>query len=186
MKNILLQSNKIFIERLKEKAIYKNCFKVHKPDQYPYTDANNFFQHYWKIFDVYKKSLVLKGEKINNQVPGDAFEIIIGFILDYEKIEIYSMDENVEGVLFVKPDFTIRDERKNIFISCKTSTRERWKQADWESIRYKKKYPNAKCFVITNHEQEARSLRNKLNEIDIDKIFYSGSNEINDFIKQLK
>ena len=176
-----MQSNKIFIERLKEKAIYKNCFKVQKPDQYPYTDANDFFQHYWNKFEIYKI-----GKIINNQLPGDAFEIIIGFILDYEKIKIYSMDENVEGVSLVKPDFTIRDKRKNIFISCKTSIRERWKQADWESIRYKKKFPDAKCFVITNHKKEAESLKKKLNEIDIDKVFYSGSNEINDFVKQLK
>ena len=176
-----MQSNKIFIERLKKKVIYKNFFEPHNLDQYSYTDANNFFQHFWDKFNVYKK-----GQIINNQIPGDVFEIIIGFILDYEKINIFSMDENVEDILFVKPDFTIRDKRKNIFISCKTSIRERWKQADWESIRYKKKFPDAKCFVITNHKKEAESLKKKLNEIDIDKVFYSGSNEINDFVKQLK
>jgi len=182
-----MQSNKIFIERLKGKAIYEACFKVHKPDQYPYTDANDFFQHYWNKFEIHKIRYKKKeGKTINNSVPGIAFETIIGFILDYEKIKIHSMDENVEGVWKVKPDFTIRDERKNIFISCKTSLRERWKQADWESIRYKKEYPDAKCFVITNHEQEARKRSEDLNELDIDKIFYAGSNEINDFIKQLK
>ena len=33
---------------------------------------------------------------------------------------------------------TLLLEKGDAFISCKTSLRERWKQADWESIKYKK------------------------------------------------
>jgi len=177
-----MQSNKIFIKRLKEKTIYKKFFQPLKPDQYHYSDADDFFKYYWKEFEAYKT----KEKTLNNQVPGDVFEIIIGFILDYENLEIYSMDENIKGVTYVKPDFILKNERKNIFISCKTSIRERWKQADWESMRYKKIFPDAKCFVITNHEKEAITLKGKLNDIDIDMVFYSGSSEINDFVKKLK
>ena len=62
------------------------------------------FIHFWSIFENYSLS-----KSLNNQVPGDAFEIIFAFILDYENIEIFSMDEQVKGIDFVKPDFITKN-----------------------------------------------------------------------------
>ena len=50
------------------------------------------------------------------------------------------MDENIDDVKFVKPDFLVNNKSGNkIFISLKVSGRERWKQAELESLWFKKK-----------------------------------------------
>ena len=176
-----MKTNVKFLKRIKNKAIYKDCFSKHSISHYQqsYSDAKNFFTHFWSIFQSYSRSA-----NLNNQVPGDAFEIIFAFILDYENIEIFSMDEEVKGVDFVKPDFVTK--KHHHFVSCKTSLRERWKQADWESIKFKKVYPQSKCFLLTNHYKENLSLKNKINKLNIDGVYFSGSDDINLLINQLK
>tara|TARA_Y100001970_G_C14154563_1_gene814753 strand:- start:197 stop:727 length:531 start_codon:yes stop_codon:yes gene_type:complete len=176
-----MEPNAKFLKRIKTKAIYKDCFSKHSISQYEqsYSDAKDFFAHFWSIFESYSLS-----KSLNNQVPGDAFEIIFAFILDYEDIEIISMDEEVKGVDFVKPDFVTK--KNHHFVSCKTSLRERWKQADWESIKFKEVYPKSKCFLLTNHYKEYLSLKNKITKLDIDEVYFSGSDDINLLINQLK
>ena len=82
-----VEPNAKFLKRIKTKAIYKDCFSKHSISQYEqsYSDAKDFFAHFWSIFESYSLS-----KSLNNQVPGDAFEIIFAFILDYEDIEIIS------------------------------------------------------------------------------------------------
>lgn len=176
-----VKPNAKFLKRIKTKAIYKDCFSKHSISQYgqSYSDAKNFFIHFWSIFENYSLS-----KSLNNQVPGDAFEIIFAFILDYENIEIFSMDEQVKGIDFVKPDFITK--KHHHFISCKTSLRERWKQADWESMRFKKIYSKSKCFLLTNHYKEYLSLKNKITKLDLDEVYFAGSDDINLLIKQLR
>jgi len=176
-----VKSNAKFLKRIKTKAIYKDCFSKHSISQYgqSYSDAKNFFIHFWSIFEIYSLS-----KSLNNQVSGDAFEIIFAFILDYENIEIFSMDEQVKGIDFVKPDFITK--KHHHFISCKTSLRERWKQADWESMRFKKIYSKSKCFLLTNHYKEYLSLKNKITKLDLDEVYFAGSDDINLLIKQLR
>ena len=176
-----MKSNEPFLSRVKSKAIYKDCFSKHLIAEYKsqYIDAMSFFNHFWEIYNSYALS-----NKLNNQVPGNAFEIIFAFILDYENIEISSMDEKIGNLDFVKPDFVIK--KNNTFISCKTSLRERWKQADWESIKFKEIFPESKCYLITNHYKEYLTLRNKISKLDIDKVYYSASNDINLLIKEIK
>ncbi|MDC2964719.1 hypothetical protein OAZ13_00185 [Gammaproteobacteria bacterium] len=176
-----MKSNTKFLKRIKTKAIYKDCFSKHSISQYgqSYSDAKNFFIYFWSIFENYSLS-----KSLNNQVPGDAFEIIFAFILDYENIEIFSMDEQVKGIDFVKPDFITK--KHHHFISCKTSLRERWKQADWESMRFKKIYSKSKCFLLTNHYKEYLSLKNKITKLDLDEVYFAGSDDINLLIKQLR
>ncbi len=176
-----MKTNAKFLTRIKTKAIYKECLSKSSISQYEqsYSDAREFFFNFWSIFESYSHSTSL-----NNQVPGDAFEIIFAFLLDYENIEIFSMDEEVKGVNFVKPDFVTK--KGHHFISCKTSLRERWKQADWESIKFKEVYPKSKCFLLTNHYKEHLSLKNKINKLNIDEVYFAGSDDINLLINQLK
>ena len=173
--------NAKYIDLIKTKSIYKKCFIGSGIDQYQsnYIDAEQFFLSFWKIFELYARST-----KLNNQVPGDAFEIIFTFILEYEGVEILSKDELVEGVDFVKPDFVVKKNYN--FVSLKTSLRERWKQADWESIKYKQVYGDSKCYLLTNHQAEYKSLKQKISKLDIDGVFFSGSSDINLLIDKLK
>ena len=78
-----VKSNAKFLKRIKTKAIYKDCFSKHSISQYgqSYSDAKNFFIHFWSIFENYSLS-----KSLNNQVPGDAFDLhknFEDFDLDY-------------------------------------------------------------------------------------------------------
>ena len=84
----------------------------------------------------------------------------------------------------MKPDFVVK--KNHNFVSLKTSLRERWKQADWESIKYKQVYGDSKCYLLTNHQAEYKSLKQKVSKLDIDGVFFSGSSDINLLIDKLK
>ena len=174
----MLRQNQRFLKKFKTTKTFQEVFQNSNISNYQYKDALDFFRYFWNLFESYQAQ-----KKVNNNVPGRIFEIIIGFILDYENIEIKSHDEAINGVDFAKPDFVIK--KGDAFISCKTSLRERWKQADWESIKYKKKFPNAKCYLITNNYLEFKNLKKHMPKIEIDEIFYADSSDIIKMINKL-
>ena len=179
--------NQKIINQLKNHAIYMDCFKSHNLESYKYKDAKDFFNHSWGIYEKYKTAYLNKhGKKINNGINGHAFEIIFGLILDFERIVIDSCDQEIPNIPLVKPDFIIKKKGKNLFISLKVSVRERWKQADWESLKYKKFFTNAKCYLLMNSQQEYPSLKKKLPLLDIDGVFLASSNDINKLISLIK
>ena len=95
-----------------------------------------------KIKKFKEKYLEEHRTPINNSYNGAIYEAIFTFLLDREKIKIFSKNEKVDDVPLVKPEFLIKKKKdKFIFLSLKTSLRQRWKQADWESIRFKRVYP---------------------------------------------
>tara|TARA_B100000780_G_C21057501_1_gene424924 strand:+ start:353 stop:898 length:546 start_codon:yes stop_codon:yes gene_type:complete len=178
--------NKIFIDRLKNRNIYKDCFAAHNLDSYAYIDAESFFKSAWSIYTKYQyKYHADNNKKINNSINGQVFEIIFGFVLDHENILIDSMDSEVRSVPLVRPDFIVK-KNINFFISLKTTIRERWKQADWESLKYKKKFPDAECYLLVNNKQDCESLKKKISLLDIDGVYYAGSKDINTLIAKIK
>ncbi len=179
--------NKDVIDRLKKLSVYKDCFQNYDLEGYSYKDAYNFFDYSWGLYENYKTVYKSKnGKSINNSINGQAFEFIFGLILNHEKILIDSYDENIPNIPLVKPDFVVRKNSKNIFISLKVSIRERWKQAEWECLKYKSFYRDAKCYLLMNNEKECRSLKKKLPLLEIDNIYYAGCKDINNLILNLK
>ena len=171
----------------------KNCFKLVNFSRteflnFQYTKPHEFFNYFLNIYENFKK--IYKQEKnrsINNQVNGDAFAIIFGFLLEREKVKISKMDEELVDVKFVKPDFLVKTKNKNIiFLSLKVSIRERWKQADWESMRFKKIYKNSKTIILMNEKAEINSLKEKIPFISLDYVFHSGSDDMNNLFEIIK
>ena len=158
---------------------FKN-FKYEKPSQF----FNHFWNKYERFKDKFKKNNAQKA--INNRYNGSALEIILAYLFTRENIKITNMDENID-VMFVKPDFLlIGNNKKKIFVSAKVSIRERWKQADWESIKYKKKYPDAVCILIMNDKSEYPGIKKKIQYLHLDKVYLASSNDIDDMINLIK
>lgn len=112
-------------------------------------------------------------------------EIILTFLFTREKIKIEKMDEEID-IKYVKPDFILRGNKKKFFISSKVSIRERWKQADWEAIKYKKKYSNDLCILLMNNKSEYKSILEKISFLSLDKVYLANSNDLNKMIKLIK
>lgn len=181
--------NRVYLKRCKEFDCFKKAeFSAKKLLGFKYEKPVEYFIFFWDLYEKFKLTFKKTKKKgINNGFNGQAFAIIIAFLLEREKIKILKMDEKLKDVKFVKPDFLVESKsKKTIFLSLKVSTRERWKQADWESIMFKKVYPELKTIVLTNHEKESNSLKKKLPDINLDYVFHASSNDINELFVMFK
>ena len=80
-------------------------------------------------------------------------------------------------------------DRGPICISAKTSLRERYKQADLEAIVLKNVHRRALCFLITLEEEEAKSIKRKIDAhevIGIDEVIVATEPQFDSFIFRLK
>ena len=165
-----MTNSQILNRLIKKKVIAYGFLKEDELLTKSYETPFHFFHHFWKQYEKSRekfKKINLTLSKVLDQsfrsINGSAFETIIGFLLIREKINIISMDEHVENVKLVKPDFIINSKISNFFLSLKTSVRERWKQADYEALKYKIVYPKSKCILIVNNEKDSLHIRGKIN-----------------------
>lgn len=177
-------------EKYIKRCIQTNCFKIAKFSEkelmtFEYEKPLDYFNYFWKEYEKFKSDYLKKNkESINNTYNGTAFETILAFLMEREKIKILKMDENIDDVKFVKPDFLVNNKSGNkIFISLKVSGRERWKQAELESLWFKKKYPKSTTILLMNHERETAAAKEKIPFLDLDYAFYAGSNDLNKLFK---
>ena len=184
---------KIFNDKFIQKCKLSKCFfavpfKESDFKKFKYKTPLIFFSHFWQKYEDFRKDYIEKNNKPpNNQFSGAALGIILTYLFDREGIKIDSMDETIKEVSFVKPDYIIISKsKKKFFVSIKVSARERWKQADWEAIKYKQKYPDAFCVLLMNDKAESDNLKKNLPLIDLDKIYYAGSKDLNKLIKLIK
>jgi len=172
----------------KDKCFSMVPFEDNEFKNFEYSKPSEFFDYFWNKYEKFKDDFKNNNNQkpINNRYNGTALEIILAYLFTRENIEILNMDENID-VKFVKPDFLLLGkDNKKIFISAKVSIRERWKQADWESIKYKEKYPSAICILIMNDKSEYPGIKNKIKDLDLDKVYLAGSSDINDMINLIK
>ena len=179
-----LTSNKIFSDNLLSKEDLLN---------FEYSSPFTYFNYFWSQYTINRDKFIKLNSTSNKDLEqsfrstnGAAFETILTFLLEREKISIDSMDEKVENVKLVKPDFIIKAKNYNIFLSLKTTIRERWKQADWEALKYKISFPTSKCFLLVNNEYDSKSIKSKLSDLDIDDVIYANSKDLDSLIQLIK
>ena len=185
-----MEENQIFLEKLKNTNSFIEFFTDDKElRQFKYKNVNEYLDFFWKKYCKKRDSLESSNRNFNS-TNGKIFETIFAFLLDRERKVILSMDEDVKGVKGVKPDFIVKGKnKKTVFFSLKTSLRERWKQADWEAIKYKEKYKNSFCYVLMrdNEVNEFTRLNRMVNDLElnlkIDGVFMINSIELNDLFK---
>ena len=180
--------NSKFLNLCKKNSCFKLVPFIEKDFlTYNYNKPQEFFINFWNKYELFKKKFKsINKKEINNSFNGAALEIILAYLFTRENIQIYKMDENID-IKFVKPDFIlIGKSKKKFFISVKVSLRERWKQADWEAIKYKDKYPNSKCFLVINNKKEYNSMKEKIEFLSLDNVFFANSNDLNEMINLIK
>ncbi len=119
------------------------------------------------------------------------FEYILASLCIRENILPIYMSAKVAFVPNVVYDLMFYStERGPICWSVKTSLRERYKQADLESIALKYVHRKALSFLITLNETEAKSVKGKIKTGDViglDDVIVATKPEFDDFIvKELK
>lgn len=126
----------------------------------------------------------------SNSSNGKMFEFIVcECLVHYGVGPLYFQSKfyNLEQDVYDLASWT--EDGFPIIISCKTSLRERWKQAELEGRLLKLKFPKAESYLITLHKQEAQRLREGIRKetvTGIDKVYLGDEPEFDEFVDRMK
>lgn len=147
-----------------------------------YEKPSDFVKIYWQRYKEHPKG--------NNNLNGKIFEYILATLFVRENILPLYMSAKVAFVPNVIYDLMFyTSERGPICISAKTSLRERYKQADLESIALKYVHRKALSYLVTLETSEAKSVKGKIKSGDViglDNVIVATSNDFDILIDELK
>ena len=151
----------------------------------PLTVAATPYNTVAALWDAYQKS-----GKTSNNKNGRIFEFVVCETLAhfgigplYYQCQFYGLPNDTYDIASWTRD------GHPIIISCKTSLRERWKQADLEGRLLKFKFPRAESYLITLHRQEATVIRQKIanGEVEgLDQVYLADQPEFDNFVERMK
>lgn len=157
-------------------SLYPNFMEI------KYKTPSDYVSIYWNKY--------LSTPNRNSNLNGKVFEYILATLCIREKILPLYMSAKVAFVPNVIYDLMFyTTERGPICWSVKTSLRERYKQADLESIALKYVHRKALSYLITLEENEAKSVKTKIKTGDViglDDVIVATSNEFDTLVKELK
>ncbi|MBC6436810.1 MAG: hypothetical protein GDA52_01435 [Rhodobacteraceae bacterium] len=110
-------------------------------------------------YSAYESSFLSKPS-----INGRIFEFLICECLAREGVMPFYHQANFERVPNANFDIVLYHRTKPVALSCKTSLRERYKQADLEGAALKQVYRSAKCYLLTLDHNESRSVQRKIQE----------------------
>lgn len=154
----------------------------------PQMAPNEYVLYYWNLYEQSGLNFTTDGKK-NNALNGQMFELIIYTLLYKEGILPFYVQAKVAFVPNVEYDTILYSKESPICLSLKTSLRERYKQADLESIALKYVHRKAECFLLSLDADEVASVNGKIKNGDViglNKAFDCATEDFNHFIEDLK
>ncbi|MFD1015702.1 hypothetical protein [Winogradskyella rapida] len=147
-----------------------------------YEKPSEYIKLFWDKYEAYAER--------NSNLNGKMFEYILASLCIRENILPIYMSAKVAFVPNVVYDLMFYSaERGPICWSVKTSLRERYKQADLESIALKYVHRKALSYLITLNETEAKSVKRKIKTGDViglDDVVVATNPEFDDLVADLK
>lgn len=147
-----------------------------------YSKPSEYIKKYWNAY--------CENPERNANLNGKIFEYILATLCVREDIIPIYMSAKVAFVPNVIYDLMFyTSERGPICFSAKTSLRERYKQADLESIALKYVHRKALSYLVTLEENEAKSVKEKIKKGDViglDDVIVAMNEEFDELIQSLK
>lgn len=139
------------------------------------------------VNDIWSK---IQASDMSANMNGVAFELVLACVLILEDLHPFYMSAEVQFVPNARFDLMFyTHEIGPIVLSAKTSLRERYKQADLESLALRAVYRRSKTFLVTLNENEARGVQSKINSGDVtslDRCVVATKPEFDDLIDELR
>ena len=149
-------------------------------DYFPYKSPSLYNDKIWKLLD---------SAISDNSSRGSAYEFLIAFTLMRESISPFYYQVEFSNIAWAEFDILIYTEEIGpIVLSCKTSLRERWKQAELEAQLLRRDYPKSRSFLITMDPKEA-SVANKIKngpKSGLEKVMRSNQPAFDRIIEEIK
>jgi len=150
--------------------------------EFEYKKPSEYISVFWSKYESQKDR--------NANLNGKMFEYILASLCIREDILPLYMSAKVAFVPNVIYDLMFYTaERGPICLSVKTSLRERYKQADLESIALKYVHRKALSYLITLNETEAKGVKAKIKTGDViglDDVIVATNSEFDDLIVKLR
>ena len=147
-----------------------------------YQKPSEYITKYWNKYQA-------QDEK-SNSLNGKIFEYILATLCIREGLLPLYLEAKVAFVPNVEYDLMFyTQERGPICWSAKTTLRERYKQADLESIALKYVHRKALSYLVTLSVDEARSVQQKIKTGDViglDAVVVATSSDFDDLVDNLK
>lgn len=150
-----------------------------------YARPHEYVEKLWSEYKVVYSSNSSKKNSLN----GSIFEAIIYTLFYREGILPFYTQASVAFVPNVHFDAILYCKEAPISISCKTSLRERYKQADLEAIALKYVHRRALCYLLTMSRDEAKVVNDKISTgevIGIEKAIVCDTEDFDSLIAFLK
>jgi hypothetical protein len=184
----ILQDYKIVVKDGDASQIFESLLGSSTFLDLSYESPSDYVKQYWNL---YKKHLLKDdGKKNRNNTNGKIFEYILATLLVREGLVPYFLSAKIAFVPNVVYDITLfSGEIGPISLSAKTSLRERYKQADLESIALKYVHRKARAYLINNKKSESENVREKIKKghvIGLDDIIFAQSSDFDKLIESLK
>ena len=152
----------------------------------PTLDAISYTKPSGYIRDIWDK--VQKSE-MPKTMNGMAFELILACLLIKENLHPFYMSAEVQFVPNARFDLMFYSHEVGpIVLSAKTSLRERYKQADLESLALRAVYRRSKTFLVTLSETEAESVQRKIDSGDVTSLnacVVATSSQFDELVREL-
>ena len=151
-------------------------------DVYSYSSPAKYVDLLWSKMEGHKL--------FNANLRGKAFELLIACALIKAEVLPFYWQASLEFVPLANFDLVVYTEEKGpIALSCKTSIRERYKQAEFEAQALKNVHKRAKTYLLTMESTEASGVNHKRKEgilSCIDKVVVANRVEFNKLIEDLQ
>ena len=98
---------------------------------------------------------------------GQVFEGLVLCALQKAGVSPVYYQARVELIPTVVYDILLYDRKRPAVLSCKTSLRERWKQADLEGLALKQVYLGATNYLLTLSEQEGAKVQRRIEDSEV-------------------
>lgn len=138
------------------------------------------------VRDIWDK---VQNSSMPSTMNGTAFELILACTLIKEKLHPFYMSAEVQFVPNARFDILLYSHEVGpIVLSAKTSLRERYKQADLESLALRAVYRRSKTFLITLDGREAKSVQEKIRSGDVTSLnscVVATSSEFDELLRNL-
>ena len=149
-------------------------------DHFPYKSASLYNDKIWKLLDT------AIGD---NSSRGSAYEFLIAFTLLRENISPFYYQVEFNKIAWAEFDLLIfTKEIGPIVFSCKTSLRERWKQAEFEAQLLRREFLKSRSFLLTMDPNES-SVANKIKngpKSGLEKVMRSNQPAFDRLIDEIK
>ena len=152
---------------------------------------SDYVEECWDRYKNYASTLPKRRQRTLNSLNGKIFEVIVATAFYRAKVRPLYLQASSQLIPDVDYDIVMYDKAAKIpiTISVKTSSRERYKQADLEAYAFKNVHRAALNYLVMYDEKDCRAVQKKIDSgmtLGLQKVIQANAKEFDTFVDELR